>query len=86
MMNRRNFIKNATGLLIAAPMVCKAENIMRIADHDRLYERFLDRGLAKIKITHSALYHEGDIVVFNNCHYECIAQHTKPGTIWVSES
>lgn len=29
-MNRRNFIKNAAGILIAAPMVVNANSIMRI--------------------------------------------------------
>lgn len=28
MLNRRNFIKNAAGLLVAAPMVVKAESLM----------------------------------------------------------
>lgn len=30
-MTRRNFIRNAVGLLIAAPMVVKAESLMRVA-------------------------------------------------------
>jgi hypothetical protein len=29
-MNRRNWLKTAAGLLVAAPMVVRAENIMRV--------------------------------------------------------
>lgn len=29
-MNRRNFIKNSAGILIAAPMVVKSESLMKI--------------------------------------------------------
>ena len=40
-MKRRSFIKNSAGLLLAAPMVVRAESIMRVApvaDYARILE------------------------------------------------
>ncbi len=41
MITRRNFLRSAGGILVAAPFVCNARNLMRVVAPTTLFDEFL---------------------------------------------